>query len=263
MTDSKFDDMPRRAWGEVLKGLVFLPYHGALITSRRVEEYMKFMRFRADRIAYGYDSLSLERIRGLAETEPAPRGVPFSSRHFSVISGFGTEERLPSVIDGYALYAKKSSNPRPLHLFGIGALEARLREKVTSLELDELIVFRGTVRSHSCSRALASTLALLLVGAEEQSRLVVIKAQALGVPVIYSPESGARDEILRSGINGFLIGPDDPEGLAFFMDLVASNRALWERVATEALKAANQGDVSRFAAGVGQLCGARAFDAKF
>ncbi len=112
------------------------------------------------------------------------------------------------------------------------------------------MVFRGFTDAREVTAILANT--LILISIEDQFGLAVIDTQAMGVPTIFSPSFGARDELLRSGVNGFLVEPDNPTGITFFMKLIAD---LWRRLAQGARDAAPLGDVARFVTAVDQLCG--------
>jgi L-malate glycosyltransferase len=254
MNDSKFDDKPRSIWREIAKMLVLWPYNGAIVSGPRAKDYMRFLGVRSDGIATGYDTLSIQRIRTLAAADPAPSGSPFSTRHFTVVARFVPKKNLATVLDAYAHYVDGVEHPRVLHLCGSGELEGALREQVSRLKLRDLVIFRDFIQSQEIAKTLANTVALLLVSVEEQFGLVVIEAQAMGVPVIFSPCCGARDELLRSGVNGFMVEPDNPIGIALIMKLVGSDEQLWRRLAQGALDAAPIGDVAGFGRAVDQLC---------
>ena len=253
MNDSKFDDKPRSIMREVGKTIALWPYSGALVSGRRSKEYLTFLLFSVDRIATGYDTLSIERIRRLAAADPAPKRGHFEERHFTVIARFVPKKNLPMLMDAYANYVRSVSVPRLLHLCGAGEMEDALREQALRLGVQNLVVFRGLIQTEEVALTLANTLALILVSVEEQFGLVVIEAQAMGVPVIFTAACGARDELLRSGVNGFLVEADNPVGVAYFMKLIASDEGLWRRLARGALEAAPLGDVARFVSAVEQL----------
>lgn len=69
----------------------------------------------------------------------------------------------------------------------------------------------------------------------------------MGLPVVLSDVCGARDNLVRSGKNGFIVEPDNPEGMAFFMKLLGTDEALWTRFSQEASRSAELGDVRQFA----------------
>src|SRR5690606_6604814 len=95
--------------------------------------------------------------------------------------------------------------------------------------------------------------ALILPSTEEQFGNVVIEAQALGLPVLLSIVCGARDNLVRSGINGFIFEPDNPNGLALFMSLINDDKEFWSNMCNAAQTNALKGDVIQFSKAVNQL----------
>ena len=137
------------------------------------------------------------------------------------------KKNLFTLLDAYALYIGSAAQPRPLVFCGSGPLEAELQQKVLGLGLSDKVTFRGLLPSAQVSQALATSIALLLLSTEEQFGLVVPEALAMGVPVIISQNCGARDELVRTGVNGFLVEPDNVPGIAYLMRLISDNEAVW------------------------------------
>jgi glycosyltransferase involved in cell wall biosynthesis len=101
----------------------------------------------------------------------------------------------------------------------------------------------------------AYTLALILPSVEEQFGNVVIEAQATGLPVLISDVCGAWDQMVQSGVNGFVFEPDNSIGLAYFMSLLSEDEELWNRMCSAAQEKARAGDVGQFVRGVQLLIG--------
>ena len=205
------------------------------------------------RIAGEYNVVSVSRIRRQAGVPPAPEGTAFQDRHFTSIARLVPKKNLAMLLSAYALYRQTVDAPRPLHLCGSGPDEAALRQQADDLCLFEHIVFRGWLQDDVISQTLGQTLVLLLPSVEEQFGNVVIEAQAMGLPVILSDNCGARDLLVRSGVNGFVIEPDNPRGMAYFMRLLSDDEALWRQMCEAATASAPQGDVQRFVDGVETL----------
>jgi len=247
MNDSKFDDKPRQLKRELVKSLFYFPYSGALIAGKRSAEYLEFFHFRKERIAFNYDSISIARIRDQAGFAPAPEGAAFESRDFAVVARMVAKKNLFILLDAFSLYAQSVADPRKLHLCGSGPLEQQLKAHAAELGISHLTIFHGFLDSPSVSRILARAVVLLLVSTEEQFGLVIPEAFAMGVPVIVSGNCGACDELVRSGINCFVVEPDNPRGIAYFMELISSNYSLWKKMSLAAAEAATLADVNRFA----------------
>jgi len=251
--NSKFDDVPRRLLTELFKPLFYFPYCGALIGSPRTADYLAFLGMRKRPKVMGCNTLSIDRIRALAGSEPAPRGTPFAKRHFSIVARLVPKKNLLVAIEAYAVYASQVNPPRPLHIYGNGPLEDALRARINALGLENYIILHGFIQTEGIARALGNTVALILPSIEEQFGNVIIEAQAVGLPVILSDVCGACDELVRSGVNGFIFKPDDPHGLAFFMTAVSEREDLWRALCEQAQRFAPLGDVARFNQGVEAL----------
>ncbi len=257
MNASKFDDKPRVLWRESLKGLLYKPYQAAIGGSHRTVDYYRFLGLPKDRLFIGYDTLSLDRVRRLSGMTPAPDGVPFAERHFTIIARFVPKKNLFRAVEAYDLYRRlaevsEGGAARPLHLCGSGPLEADLRAEVAKRGLEGHIIFRGFLQEKGIAETLGSTLCLLLPSLEEQFGLVVNEALAMGVPTILSDQCGARDVLIRSGLNGHIVEPDNPEGLARYMLSVAADEAEWRRLSLNGRPFQALADASFFAESVEQ-----------
>lgn len=255
MGDSKFDDYPRRLRTELVKALFFLPYRGALTASLRARDYLRLFGFRPERIALGYDTLSVDRIAALAGAPPAPDGAPFAERDFAVVARHVPKKNLSMAIEAFALWLAQTDHPRDLHLCGSGPLEAELRAQAERLGVAGRIHFHGFIQTDAVSRILARALCLLLTSTEEQFGLVVIEAQALGLPVLVTANAGACDVLVDSGVNGFVLDPANPAACAALMLLLSEDEARWRRFATAARDGRYRGDCRHFVAGVLALTG--------
>jgi glycosyltransferase involved in cell wall biosynthesis len=253
MIESKFDDKPRRIWWELLKVLAYLPYSKGLVGGFRGRDYLGFFGFNPERVEFGYDTVSMDRIRKLAGGSPAPEGVDFRDRHFTIVARLVPKKNIAMALEAYARYCRTAgSAARELHICGSGVLENELRKKTSDLGLHK-VVFRGFVQAPELSRVLASTLALVLPSTEEQWGLVINEAIAMGLPILCSFNVGARDLLVRIGVNGFIFEPDNPDGLAYFMNVVASDEAEWRRLAKGSTRMTALADSRYFADAVKRL----------
>jgi glycosyltransferase involved in cell wall biosynthesis len=253
MNDSKFDDYPRMLLREIGKRLFFLPYKGALVASRRSADYVRFLGIRADRIAHGYDSISVKRIRESSAAEPAPAGVGHCDRHFTIVARLIEKKNIKLALDAFALQRRAGAPDRRLVICGSGPLEGELKSQVADLGVSDRVEFRGFVQTAEVAATLATSLALILPSVEEQYGQVIAEAQAMGVPVLCSDNCGARDELVRTGVNGFVFEPDNAQGLAYFMECLSRDAALWTRMAEASAGFAAKADVNRFVEGVARL----------
>jgi glycosyltransferase involved in cell wall biosynthesis len=255
---SKFDDYKRTLWREVGKSFFYLPYCGGISSGKRARDYMRFLGIPEGKIQTEYNTVSIERICKLAGVDPAPGGPAFEERHFTIIARFIPKKNIAMALEAFELYRRDTPRCHSLHICGSGPLEADLKHRAAELGILQDIVFHGFVQTEDIARVLGSTLALLLPSVEEQFGNVVIEAQALGIPVILSDNCGARDVLVRSGVNGFVIEPDNPQGLAYFMNTVSTDRRVWESLALSARRSGTFGDVKQFALATQMLVGSAA-----
>jgi glycosyltransferase involved in cell wall biosynthesis len=250
---SKFDDKERRLRRELAKSIFYFPYNGAIASGVRSRDYLRFLGLSKSRVQPSYNSVSLDRIRALAGVPPAPDGVPFEERHFTIVARMVSKKNVTMALKAMALYAKQVTNPRPLHIFGNGPLEAELRQQAQVDGIAELVHFRGFLQAPEVCRAYGTSLALLLPSIEEQFGNVVPEAQAMGVPVILSDNCGSRDLLVRSGVNGFVVEADNPKGMAFFMRLLSEDEELWKTMSLASQEFVERADTARFAESVEAL----------
>jgi L-malate glycosyltransferase len=253
MNDSKLDDKQRFLYREIGKSFLYLPYNGALTAGQRSAEYLYFLGFGNRPISLGYNTISIDRVRRNSEIEPAPNGIPFSKRHFTVVSRFVPKKNLLMLIDAYAQYRLMAGeDSRELHLCGSGPDEAKIRARIGELKLNG-IIFHGFQQEKEVAKLLSSSLSLLIPSFEEQWGLVINEALAMGLPIICGDSVGARDALVKSAINGFAIEPDNPEGMARFMLNLSESEIEWKRMSQASIDMCMMADVARFALGVQEL----------
>ncbi|HYD31877.1 MAG TPA: glycosyltransferase [Azospirillaceae bacterium] len=258
MQASKFDDRPRRLWREMSKTVLYSPYRAALAGSPRTRDYLRLLGIPENRIFLGVDTVSLDRIRRLADAPPAPDGVAYAERHFTVIARFVTDKNLHRVLEAYERYRRLAGDAaRGLHLCGSGLLEDRLRAMVTERGIAG-VRFRGFLQAEALAKTLASTVCLLLPSVYEPFGLVVNEALAMGVPAILSDVCGARDILVRTAVDGYVVEPDNAEGMAHLMLRVGHDEAEWRRLAINTARFAPLADTAFFVQGVEKVLAALA-----
>jgi glycosyltransferase involved in cell wall biosynthesis len=255
MSDSKFDDYTRYLWREVGKRMMMSPYTGGIAASRRCADYLRFLGINPRHIRLNAYAILPERVRGAADVPPAPDGVAFADRNFVCIARLVTKKNHLVLLDAYARYKSGSDAPRRLILCGSGPMEAEIRTRMDQLGIADWVDIRGNLSATDVAHELGRGLCLMLPSISEQFGIVVIEAQVMGLPTILSLNCGARDTQVSSGVDGFLIESDNPEGMAVFMSQLALDEALWRRMATAALRRGNQADSAKFAQAVIELSG--------
>lgn len=250
MSCSKYDDYERNAVKEALKRLALLPYKGVISAGGRAAEYLRFLGFRADRITGGYNTLSISRIRELAQTKTTRTGC---GDYLLVIARLVPKKNLSMLLTAYKIYVDQYAGTLPLRICGSGPLLRVLQDQALALGIQDRVEFMGFVQAEGIAAQLADAKMLLLPSVEEQFGNVVMEAFALNVPVITSSVCGANDELVRSGINGFVVEPDNPKGWAYFIHALDSDPNLWQSFSQATFQSFEKIDAKRFGEGVLQL----------
>ena len=247
-SESKHDDKPRSAPGELAKRLILSFYTAAIVGATRHIAYFRMLGFRRRAVLPGYDGVGLDRVRAQGGWQLAPGGRAFESRDFVFVGRFVDKKNLPHLVESFARYVViAGTSARRLVLVGSGPDEPRLRAMVDALALAERVEFPGFMPAEAVSRTLANGLALVLPSVEEQWGLVVNEALAFGLPVIVSRQVGSRDALVRDGINGHVVASDSVEQLAQAMLDISRDRSRWEAKVAASHRRAWLGDCDRLA----------------
>ena len=251
-SESKFDDRPRNAVGELVKRATLSFYSAAIVGATRHIAYFRMLGFRRRAVLPGYDGVGLDRIRVQGGGQLAPGGRSFELRDFVFVGRFVDKKNLPHLVESFACYvasagAKAEGRARRLVLVGSGSEEPRLRAMIEALGLSDRVDFPGFLPAQAVSRILADALALVLPSVEEQWGLVVNEALAFGLPVIVSQQVGSRDALVRDGVNGHVVASDSVEQLAHAMLDIAGDRGRWEAMVAASHQRAWLGDCDRLA----------------
>lgn len=248
LSESKFDDKPRRVGAELLKSLVLAPYRAAIVGGHRHLAYFRFLGFHRRPVLPGYDTVSVSRVRAMGGGVAAPDGAPFASRDFIFVGRFVDKKNLIELVEGYAIYAKAAGKTaRRLVLIGSGPEETAIRGRADALGVSDRIDFPGFLSAEAVAQRLGQGLALVLPSAEEQWGLVVNEALAFGLPAIISPAVGSGDLLVRNLVNGYVIELNAPQGLAAAMLALSGDEAAWRGMVAASHARAWLGDTERLA----------------
>lgn len=255
MIESKFDDYPRRLRHDVFKTLFLTPYTGVIAASERARSYLSYLGVPRHRVLLHYSTLSIDRIAALFGEPPAPDSTPFAERDFAIVARLVPKKNLGVALEAFALWLAQTRHLRDLHICESGPLEDELRAQAERLGITARVRFHGFIQTDAISRILARALCLVLTSTEEQFGLVVIEAQAVGLPVLITANAGAVDELVEPGVNGCILDPRNPRSCAALMLNLSEDETVWRRFATAARDTRYRGDSRHYVDSVRQLTG--------
>ena len=116
---------------------------------------------------------------------------------------------------------------------GDGEERGRLRSLVAELDVDDRVQLVGAVSQPELLRFFGHCRAVCFPPRQEDYGFVTVEAFASGKPVITCTDSGGPAELVRDGVNGFVVDPT-PEALAAAMRRLMEDRALAERLGQHA-----------------------------
>jgi glycosyltransferase involved in cell wall biosynthesis len=134
-----------------------------------------------------------------------------------------------------------------LDLIGDGPFRAQLEKLASGLGIGDRVNFRGLVPSEQVRKLVAGARAFCLPSRREPFGMVLVEAMSLRVPVV-ATTTGGIPEVVRHGVDGVLVPPDDPEQLAQALRKILEDAPLRARLTESAWRRARaQFTASRFA----------------
>ncbi|MEK7546281.1 MAG: glycosyltransferase [Patescibacteria group bacterium] len=160
-----------------------------------------------------------------------PRGEKAPHRVVTV-ARLSPEKGLPFLIEAIKI-ARHSVEDAELVIVGGGALEAQLREYVEKLSLQDVVRFLGAKPNAEAMAEVAKCAVFVLPSLGEGLGIVLLEAQALGVPVIGTDVGGIPD-VIEHQKSGLLVPPSDPKAIAVAIVRVFTEAGLGDRLAAGA-----------------------------
>jgi glycosyltransferase involved in cell wall biosynthesis len=132
---------------------------------------------------------------------------------------------------GYLIRAfAKLQNPGfRLLLVGDGSLRGKFEKLAANLKIADRVELAGRVAPNEIPAYLQRMDILVNPSLRESFGVSVLEAQACEIPVIAS-NTGGLPKVMRDGVTGFLVPPEDVNAIAEKIELLASNGDLRKRM---------------------------------
>jgi glycosyltransferase involved in cell wall biosynthesis len=129
------------------------------------------------------------------------------------------------LLEAYARVRSRDAARPYLVFVGDGEERDRLRERVSALGLDEHVRFEGFRNQSELPKYFALCDLFVLPSSREPYGLIVNEVMNAGRPVITTDEVGAARDLVRDGVNGFVVRAGDVNALTQALEAALGDRA--------------------------------------
>jgi glycosyltransferase involved in cell wall biosynthesis len=159
-------------------------------------------------------------------TERAKHRAALGLEHHQVCVGFlgrlAPQKDLPTLLRAFATVLKTARREALLILVGSGPNEPTLRRLATDLQIDKSVRWVRAVETPAIAAAFdIFALSSLYEGLPNS----LLEAMALRLPCVVTKTGGAAD-LVRSGVNGFVVPVSDPGSLSIALSTLVDDAAL-------------------------------------
>jgi glycosyltransferase involved in cell wall biosynthesis len=187
-----------------------------LTTQVSMEGYRRFLEggaARADKLRYVPNAVDVRRFIPQAHLRLTVRkelGIPEGTFCWLAVGRLEEAKDYPTLLQAFSQVAVEHPEAQ-LVIVGQGTLEAELKQMAGRLSLADKVRFLGS-RTDVASLMNAAD-AFVMSSAWEGMPMVVLEAQASGLPVV-ATHVGGIPEVVVPGKTGYLVPPRDPDALA-------------------------------------------------
>lgn len=198
----------------------------ARLRSRSEEANMKkYDRFvvltKEDMIDWG-ESANMDYVYN-ATSFPLDKSSELSSKRAVAIGRLSYEKGYDNLIEVWGKVAKINPDWQ-LHIYGSGELEEEIKVQIKDAGLQEFIFIHPPTQK-VMDEILDSSM-LVSTSRYEGFHLVLVEAMTVGVPLACYAYKNGPSEIIRDGVDGYLVPEGDVEGLAARINEMIENREL-------------------------------------
>jgi glycosyltransferase involved in cell wall biosynthesis len=202
---------------------------GIIVNARKIEETLLTSAFiRKDKICMVYNGVDITGIAAKSEQEISKKPFPF----LIVSSGMLIKRKgFNFLLTTFARFLKRTNSANAgLLILGSGVELENLQQLSRDLKIDGNIVFQGYQQNPF--PYLKQSDCFVMMSENEGISNALLEAMALKIPVITSA-SGGITEVIRDGVNGFIVDRNDEAGLANRMQQLYQQADLRKRMGEE------------------------------
>ena len=205
---------------------------GFVVPGIAAAEYLASFGVAKELIFSAPNAVDVERFARIAEEARCTSchrdrlGLPV--RYFLYVGRFVRAKGIFDLLTAYAKLPESARQVAGLVFVGDGVEREELMRR--SRQIKGRILFPGFVQRDELAAFYASADALIFPTHSDPWGLVVNEAIACGLPVITSEVAGCTADLVHDGVNGYVIGANQPERLSQAMLTLLSNSELRQRM---------------------------------
>lgn len=260
MSDSKWDDAPRKALGEAVKRLLVGLYGSALCAGTPQREYLEGLGMHPHKIFDGYDAVDNEffgeqsdKVRRAPDLFRKLPGLEDKRPYFLASGRFIPRKNFSGLLRAYAVYKEQCLQNRReswrLLLLGDGPRRDSILNEIKTLGLQSDVVLAGVQPLQNLPAYYGLASAFIHPALQDQWGLVVNEAMASGLPVLVSEGAGCAYDLVEDGVEGFTFAPEGATGLGQLMYRMSSGQVDLDQMGMAARRKISQWGVERFSQG--------------
>jgi glycosyltransferase involved in cell wall biosynthesis len=149
-----------------------------------------------------------------------------------------TQKGVPYLIDAMPLVLKEHPRAK-LFLVGRGSALKSLKAKVAALGLEKSVIFSGYLSEQQLKETYGTCDLFVLPSVWEVLPIAVLEAMSSAKPVVCTDAGGDR-EMVRDGVNGYVVPKRDPGALAEKVNLVLADAEMRSRMGAASRRIAEE-----------------------
>lgn len=217
-SESQRQDRRRFALREHAKRIIMSLFDAALVGGERHRRYAVELGMPEDRIFLGYDVVDNEyfaraRKEILEKEQQIRRSLGLQTEFLLAVSRLVEKKNLFVLLDAFREYLATATSARSLVIAGDGVLRSQLERYRDESGLGPYVHFAGFVQYDLLPAYYSLARGFVHASTVEQWGLVVNEAMASSLPVIVSDHCGCVPELVRDGVNGFVVSSHTPTEL--------------------------------------------------
>lgn len=115
------------------------------------------------------------------------------------------------------------------HIVGAGPLEKQLKNLVHELKLKEIVYLLGGMLQEDVIREMQNAHIFVLPSVEEALGVVLMEAQAIGLPVV-ATSTGSVDKVIKDGESGYIVPVKNADALADKLMYLIEHQEIWPQM---------------------------------